>query len=326
MNTSKSEIRNIEPKFSKDLISFGYISTWMGLLLLRIIVLLPHQFLMQLGNILGRFIYIVSPHRREICRTNIKRCLALQSDALEKMVRSNFEATGRGIFEMALAWWSSDENIASLETRIKNEEILKNSNEGTLILIKHSTHLELDLRLLANFFNLTGMFKTQTNRVMNHVMIRARNNYIKASLTNKEAIKALRWIREGKNFIYAADQDYGSKVSLMIPFFSHEAATVTLPALLSKKGTKIIMIDVSKIDGAYEIELKELKNSDNNEEFLTSMNLSYEEFIKKEPEGYLWTHRRYKSNDKEQIYPKWSSRDKRRAKRRLKRESKQETN
>ena len=320
MNLPKSAVQNKNPIFSRDLISLKSIATWFGLFILRIISLLPYKMLMVLGSILGRLLYRISPHRRQICRINIERCLGLQNEQLDKLVKLNFEATGRGVFETALAWWSSDNKISNLKTNITNGDILKNSNEGVLVLIKHSTHLELDLRLLANFFDLTGMFKNQTNQVINYVMIKARNNYIKGSLTNKEALRALRWIRNGENFVYAADQDYGSKVSASIPFFSYPAATVTFPALLSKKGTQIIMADVSKLNGTYEIDLRKLENFDNDHDFLTAMNLTYEEYIKKEPEGYLWTHRRFKTSDVEAIYPNWSSRDKKRAKRRLKRE------
>ena len=39
----------------------------------------------------------------------------------------------------------------------------------------------------------------------------------------------------------------------------------------------------------------------------------------KEKEGYLWMHRRFKSGYKDSIYPKWSSRDKKREKRRINR-------
>ena len=200
-----------------------------------------------------------------------------------------------------------------------NGDLLENQVGGVLVLIKHSTHLELDLRLLSQFFNLTGMYKSQSNAVLNYVMIKARDNYIEASLTNKEGLKAARWIKSGKIFLYAADQDYGQNVSEMVPFFGHHAATVTFPALFSKKNTKIIFADVSNVKGTYEIELKELHSSQNRYEFLKRMNALYQEFILKEPEGYLWMHRRFKSGLHENIYPKWSSRDKKREKRRLKR-------
>ena len=293
--------------------------TWIGIGLLRIISILPYGILMRLGDSLGLLIHKVSPHRKEISAININRCLQKEGDELNQFVKSNFQAVGRGIFEMAIGWWASDKKIKNIKTRIINGHLLEERVEGALLLIKHSTHLELDLRLLSQFFDLTGMYKSQTNAVLNYVMIKARNNYIKASLTNKEGLRAAKWIESGKNFLYAADQDYGQNVSEMVPFFGHDAATVTFPALLCKRNIKIIFADVSKVKGTYEIELKELHSSQNRYEFLKGMNDLYEEFILKEPEGYLWMHRRFKSGLRESIYPKWSSRDKKREKRRLKR-------
>ena len=306
-------------KFSPSLLSLKSIVTWIGIGLLRIISLLPYKILMRLGDSLGLLIHKLSPHRKEISAININRCLQKEGDELNQFVKSNFQAVGRGIFEMAIGWWASDKRILNIKTRLINSHILKNQAEGALLLIKHSTHLELDLRLLSQYFNLTGMYKSQSNAVLNYVMIKARNNYIEASLTNKEGLKAARWIKSGKIFLYAADQDYGQNVSEMVPFFGHHAATVTFPALFSKKNTKIIFADVSNVKGTYEIELKELHSSENEYEFLKRMNDLYQEFILKEPEGYLWMHRRFKSGLEENIYPKWSRRDKKRKKRRLKR-------
>jgi len=294
--------------------------TWIGMGLLRIISTLPYGILMRLGDSLGLLIHKVSPHRKEISAININRCLKKEGNELNQFVKSNFQAFGRGIFETAIAWWASDKKIKSLKTRLINGHLLESQVGGVLVLIKHSTHLELDLRLLSQFFDLTGMYKSQTNVVLNYVMIKARNNYIKASLTNKEGLKAAKWIKSGKIFLYAADQDYGQNVSEMVPFFGHDAATVIFPVLLCKRNIKIIFADVSKVKGAYEIELKELHSSQNRYEFLKGMNDLYEEFILKEPEGYLWMHRRFKSGLHENIYPKWSSRDKKREKRRLKRQ------
>ena len=306
-------------KISISHFSFKSIVTWIGLGLLRIISLLPYEILMRLGGFLGLLIHQVSPKRKEISSININRCLKKEGDELNQFVRSNFQAVGRGIFEMAIGWWASNRKIRNLRTRLINSHLLENQAEGVLLLIKHSTHLELDLRLLCQFFKLTGMYKSQSNAVLNYVMINARNNYIEESLTNKEGLKAARLIKSGKIFLYAADQDYGQNVSEMVPFFGHHAATVTFPALFRERNTKVIFADVSNIKGTYEIELKEMKGSQNQYEFLKGMNDLYQEFIVKEPEGYLWMHRRFKSGLHETIYPKWSSRDKKRERRRLKR-------
>ena len=307
-------------KFSINLFSFKGIVTWIGIGLLRIISLLPYEILMRLGDCLGLLIHQVSPRRKEISAININKCLQKEGDELNQFVRSNFQAVGRGIFEMAIGWWASDKKIKNIRTRLINCHLLENQTEGVLLLIKHSTHLELDLRLLSQFFNLTGMYKSQSNAVLNCMMIKARNNYIEESLTNKQGLKAAKWIKSGKIFLYAADQDYGQNISEMVPFFGHRAATVTFPALIFERNTKVIFADISSVKGAYEIELKEIQAPQNQYEFLKRMNDVYKEFILKEPEGYLWMHRRFKSGLQESIYPKWPTRDKKRKRRRLKRQ------
>ena len=319
MNHLKSLPEKTEPSLIKALSSFKSILTWLGIGLLRLTSYLPYSILMNLGDGIGSLIYKVSPHRREISEINIKLCLDVKDNELDKLVKENFRAIGRGIFEMAIAWWSSDKRIKKLDTRVLNKEVLEDTQTGALVLIKHSTHLELDLRLLSQHFDLTGMYKSQTNEAINYVMVRARNNYIQGSLTNREAMRAVRWIRSGKNFLYAADQDYGLKVSKMVPFFGRKAATVTFPALFLKKDIKIVLADVSKVDNSYEIEIKNIELSMNEEDFLFEMNKTYEEFIKKDPSGYLWMHRRFKSGQAESLYPKWTSREKRREKRRMNR-------
>ena len=319
MNRLKSLPEEKKPNLIKAISSLKSLPTWFVIGLLRLTSYLPYSVLMNLGDLIGDLIRTVSPHRREISKINIKLCLELKDKELDTLVKENFRAIGRGIFEMAIAWWSSNKKIKKLNVQLINKELLDNVQTGTLVLIKHSTHLELDLRLLSQYFDLTGMYKSQTNEVINYVMIKARNNYIQDSLTNKEAMKAVRWIRSGKNFLYAADQDYGLKVSKMIPFFGHEAATVTFPALFLKKDIKIVLADVSKVNDTYEIEIKNIDNTMKEEEFLFQMNKTYEEFIKKDPSGYLWMHRRFKSGQTEAFYPKWTSRERRREKRRLNR-------
>ena len=312
------KLSKTKPRFRETLKSIGDILTWVAVGILWLLSFLPYPILMKLGDLIGLFLYKVSPHRREITRINIERCLRLESKESNDLLKENFRSIGRGIFEMAIAWWSSEKRIKKFKIRVINKDTLNNSEEGVLVLIKHTTHLELDLRLLSQYFDLSGMYKLQTNKVINYVMVTARNKYIKSSLTNKEAMKALRWIKSGQKFIYAADQDYGLKVSEMIPFFGHDAATVTFPKIFARKKIRIVFADVSKVGELFEIEFKELEISEE-DKVLQKMNELYREFILKEKEGYLWMHRRFKSGYEESIYPKWSSRDKKREKRRINR-------
>ena len=70
---------------------------------------------------------------------------------INELVKAHFKNFGVGIFELAIAWWSSEKTIKSLKRNSKNINILSDldKDQGALILIKHSTHVELDIRLMS---------------------------------------------------------------------------------------------------------------------------------------------------------------------------------
>ena len=124
MNRLKSLPEKAEPSLIRALSSFKSLLTWLGIGLLRLTSYLPYSILMNLGDGIGNLIYTVSPHRREISEINIKLCLDIKDNELDKLVKENFRAIGRGIFEMAIAWWSSDERIKKLDTRVLNLSLI----------------------------------------------------------------------------------------------------------------------------------------------------------------------------------------------------------
>ena len=207
-----------------------------------------------------------------------------------------------------------------MKLHTKNLEVIKNIDEdqGVLILIKHTTHVELDVRLMAEEMKLGGMYKPQSNEVMNYLMIRGRNRYVTGAINNHQARKAIFWINNGHKFIYAADQDYGMKNSEFIPFFGVDAATITLPERLSKLGIKVVMANVQRTPKGFELEFHQISDYKEEKSVLKEINNNYEKFILYSPESFLWTHRRFKSRPKgeETIYPQWKSRDKRRKRKR----------
>ena len=130
------------------------------------------------------------------------------------------------------------------------------------------------------------MYKTQTNKVMNYLMIKARNKYLIGTVTNHQTRRGLKWLRNGLKFLYAADQDYGTKGSEFVPFFGIQAATISLPSDLFKKGTKVYFYNVIRVNSSYEITLEDLGSKTGEENFLNLMNNFYEKEILKHNGDY----------------------------------------
>ena len=319
MKVDKNEPYNNEVSFEAAMLSPRYFLTWLGMGLLYLTSLLPIQLQLFLGQLLGLILYASGTHRKKIVEVNLKLCFPNITEGTRKvMVKEVFKDMGRGLLETGIAWWRSDKFIEKLITKKSNFELLDAVNEGCIVLLKHSTHAELDIRMTASIFEAGGMYKDQTNKVMNYLMIKARNKYLIGTFTNRQTRRGIRFLNNGLKFMYAADQDYGTNGAEFVPFFGVPAATVTLPSDLFKKGTKIFFFNVVRVGSGYEITLEDLSAKANEENFLQLMNATYEEAILKEPTQYFWMHRRFKNRPEgeEDFYPYWKKREERRKKKR----------
>ena len=321
MKDSKNEPHNNEVKLELSMFSPSYLLTWLGTGFLYVLTLLPIQIQLFLGGQLGSILLFISPQRKNITQINLQLCFPNKTQIeLEKMVKEVFKDIGKGLIETGIAWWKSDRFIDKLINKKSNFEQLDSNNEGCLILLKHSTHAELDIRIISRLLRVGGMYKTQTNKVMNYLMIKARNKYLIGTVTNRQTRRGLKWLRNGLKFLYAADQDYGGKGSEFVPFFGIQAATISLPSDLFKKGTRVYFFNVIRVNSSYEIALNEFSQNTDKDGFLTEMNNFYQKAILEAPTQYFWMHRRFKTRPEgeEGFYPHWKKREARRERERNK--------
>ena len=322
MKVDKKEPYNNEVSFEASMLSPRYFLTWLGVGLLYLISLCPIQLQLFLGKLLGLTLHTLGNQRKKIVEINLKLCFPNKTEEERKeMVKEVFKDMGKGLIETGIAWWRSDQFIEKLITKKSNFELLDAVNEGCLVLLKHSTHAELDIRMTSSLIKAGGMYKNQTNKVMNYLLIKARNKYLIGTVTNRQTRRGLKFLRNGLKFMYAADQDYGTKGAEFVPFFGVQAATVTMPLDLFKKGTKVFFFNVVRVGSGYEITLEDVGSKTNEENFLNLMNETYEKAILKTPTQYFWMHRRFKNRPEgeEDFYPYWKKREERRERERNKR-------
>lgn len=321
MIDSKQEFFNNEVRFEASLLSPRYLLTWIGMGLLYVISFSPIKFQLYVGKLFGLTLHAVGIHRKKIVEVNLKLCFPDKTDEQRKeMVKEVFIDMGKGILETGIAWWRSDQAIDKLITKKTNFEILNGVDQGCIILLKHSTHAELDIRMTSTIVKAGGMYKNQTNKVMNYLMIKARNKYLLGTFTNRQTRRGLKFLNKGLKFMYAADQDYGTKGAKFVPFFGVPAATITLPSDLFSKGFRVFFFNVVRQGSGYEVSLQDIGSNSNEEDFLTLMNKTYEEAILKTPTQYFWMHRRFKNRPQGEgsYYPYWKKREEKRTKERSK--------
>jgi len=256
--------------------------------------------------------------RRKIADKNLEVCFP-ELDELDrsKILNKHYLHLGASIFQSLKAWVLNNENFKRLLINLDEFDLdeLKKSSQGDLILIPHTTDLEITGRVAAMMFNVNAMAKKQKGRLVNNFIFSSREKYFKQILFPNEVLKSMRLLQKGENLLYLPDQDYGYDHSIFVPYFNIPTLTVKFPSIAKKRtGCKIYFLYLEDIKNRYKIILKKIDMSGENlYEDLALLNKEIEISIREQPERYLWIHRRFKHRPKDdlEIYDRSLMREKR---------------
>ena len=262
---------------------------------------LPTSWHPAIGKLCGKLLFIFAKSRKKIAQVNIEACFPeLSKTEQQELLQDNFLHLGRSFIETGIAWFWSDKKIQSkVDYEVMGIDHLSNnnSNKGNLIIFKHSQHLELDARLFAMNAAVYGVSRTHNSASMNKIQNKGRLSSIKDTADKNNPRKFMKWLKAGKNVMYAIDQDYGWDHSVKLEFFNQEAATITT----TRKIIDATNANLLFINSYYKNKTLVLKIELIDHEGLNSIKLAQkindlmEEKILQHPAEYLWMHRRFKS-------------------------------
>ncbi len=281
-----------------------YWSSWCMVALARILAYLPLRLQQWLGSLAGTLVYHGWPKRRKIALTNIGLCFPhLSLQARHKLVRACFASNGIGLLETATGWFRDPERLRDV-THVHGHEHIERAlsrGKGVILLGGQYSTLELGGALISLFLkNADILQRAHKNPLYNAVMTRSRQRYY-GVLDKSDLRGMLRSLKANRVVWYATDQDNGRKNSVFAPFFGVPAATLTATSRIARKtGAAVVPFShFRRADGkGYDIYFHPaLTNFPSHDEVknATRLNKVLETEIRKHPEQYLWTHRRFKT-------------------------------
>jgi KDO2-lipid IV(A) lauroyltransferase len=186
-----------------------------------------------------------------------------------------------------------------------NFEILKKNNKPVVFFSGHFANFELMAKCLQELgFNIGAIYRPLNNIFLNPIMEFIRKKYIcpiqieKGSNGTKKLIKH---ISTNNPLALMIDQRLSS--SIRVPFFNQPATTTTTPAQLAIKYDALLvpvfLKRLEKTNFEFFIEEPLIINRTNDYDkdifnITQSMNKKIEEFIKRDPAHWLWSHDRWK--------------------------------
>ena len=279
-----------------------YFLTWILILLMRVGVLIPFRLQVFFGKIIGKLIYPVMAELRKTAYSNISNCFPEKKQPqVTLLVKQHFEAIGISLFETANAYYASDKKINKMLT-INNEqhftEALKKEG-GIILLCSHFMPLMLGSRALLIKHKIANIYRPQNNELFDQVMVKG---YIKNGaimIKNTDTRSILKAINNSLPIWYAPDQDLGKNNSIFAPLFGIQTATASATSRLAKNNkTRVIPYSFIRTRHGYEMSFdKPLKNYPTSDAIkdASKTNQILEKQILKNPEQYLWIHRRFKT-------------------------------
>jgi Kdo2-lipid IVA lauroyltransferase/acyltransferase len=280
-----------------------YWPTWIGLGVLRLLVLLPYPALSFLGRSLGAVLLRLPLRFAAIARRNIAMCMPeLDAAARKRLLKEHFASLGMALVEAPLAWWGTPARMAKL-IRIEGAEHVHAAlarGRGALLLTGHFTLLELAGRAVAMIGRTGFLYRPPKNEVLAWALGRLRCRYSGNAIPRDDIRAFISALKGNETVWYAPDQAFRKKGAQMVPMFGIPAATNTFTSRLAQlTGAPVLPYFLQRLPG--------------NQGYLTTIyppledfptanaaadterfNHLIEEQIRRAPEQYLWIHRRFK--------------------------------
>jgi len=262
----------------------------------------------KLGCLIGEFFKLISSTRKKIAYNNIKMAFPMEShEWINTIVKKSYHNLGIIVAEVSAMNSFSDNYIHNL-IKYNNPDLLINKykeGKGLILLSGHFANWEILAYSVGLFTKIPILIivKTQKNsssdKIINKYRTRSGNSVISMHNAAREIIKA---IQTGGAIAMLADQSATSDKDVFVNFFGKPTATYKAPAELALKFNVPIIcaFPVRHKDYTYTADILELKHDDleNNEHGIYELTSRYarmlEEAIKKNPELWVWQHRRWK--------------------------------
>lgn len=308
-------LRSPMPDTQKEpsIYAFKYWPTWIGMGLLRLLILLPWTWRMAFGRGLGRLVLRITPRRARISRINVDLCFPeLSERERADLVRAHAESMGMGAMDFVTAWWAADKEFPGLVDIHGREHVdaAFANGHGLIFLTAHFTSIEVSGWATTKLGSISPMYRPNENPVIQHIMLNAREKHVENAIPRDDVRTMLRTLRANKGVWFAPDQNFGHKHSVFSPFFGIPAATNTATCRFAQMtGAQVVPFfalrreDRPGYDVYIEPALEDFPSGDIQKD-TDRINRIFERWIRQAPAQYLWSHRRFKDrpNDEPRFY------------------------
>lgn len=305
-------------QFRKEYLMPHYWGVWLGVIGLLFLAYIPFRwrdkFAAKIGKIVYKFLKKRGNKQYIRAETNLRYCFPEHTakereNIIEKMFITVAQ-TMLGIGEIAVRSTkhiqkrSEFSNMAIIQT-------VRNSGKNVILLVPHTWSIDASgIALHSHGIPMVSMYHPHNNPLVDWLWNLTRERFGGRMHARQNGIKPfLNDVKQGKVGYFLPDEDYGDALSVYVPFFATEKATLPGLAKMARVSNAAIIPmfpSYNSEKGLYQIDiLPPIEFDDSPEQSAREMNKVIEYFVSPKPEQYVWILRLLKSRrDGEDIYRK----------------------
>lgn len=239
-------------------------------------------------------------------QTNLQLCFPELSEAERAaLLNETLYSTAMAVFETGIAWFWPKWRLRRLFTitGVEHVENAKRDGKGALLLSMHFTTLDIGSAMLGQYVNYDGMYRPHNNAIYDYMQKVRREAYAPGGTAfSRDNVRGMiSRLRQGRMIWYAPDRDLGEKISVFVPFFGVQTATVTATAQFARMGRALVIPFTQKRlphGKGYELVIHPpFENYPGGDEYEDALRVNrfMETEIRKIPGQYFWAQPRFKT-------------------------------
>jgi KDO2-lipid IV(A) lauroyltransferase len=272
--------------------------------LLWVLSVLPLPVLRQAGCFLGNGLALFASRLSRVTNTNLGLCFpALPPKERRSLARAALVQSATLACELPFVWsarWSEGWRASIKE--IEGEEWVSRKaaeRRGLLILVPHIGNWEMLSLYLADH-SVVAPFTPPRSDLAKHLLhlLRTARGTRMVPIGTAGVRTLYRALAAGSTVALLPDQVPERSAGIHAPFFGQPALTMTLAARLARQTqAKVILGACLRCEGGFRLEFRPLvgfPSSEGEAESARLLNDSIEQMVKRFPDQYQWTYKRFK--------------------------------
>jgi Kdo2-lipid IVA lauroyltransferase/acyltransferase len=257
----------------------------------------------RLGNVLGSVLWWIVWPRRRVTLINLRLCFPSMNEAQRVHIgRQSFRNVARSALDHSVLW-CGDRDRVERYVRVEGIEHLRAAIGRPLVMIApHFVGLDAGGIRFNTLMRGISIYSRQSSLVWDEWLLKGRQRFNDPVLIARQGADmraVIRSVKDGLPLYYLPDMDLGAANSIFVPFFGVLSATIPMvPRIARIVGAQVMMAVTEMTEDGYVLHFEAPWSDfpgDSIEDDTARMNREIERWVRRMPEQYWWTHRRFKT-------------------------------